>query len=81
MSGLLYERIGPTMPDTRLGEIARKLTPLLAEFKAEANRVMDENGRRDAVILQDYMMRKYPRIVIFLACADTLAELADHAPE
>jgi hypothetical protein len=25
-------------------------------------------------------MRKYPRIVIFLACADTLAELAHNAP-
>jgi len=69
------------MTDTHLGEIARKLLPLLAEFKTEANRVMDENGRRDAVILQDYMMRKYPRIVIFLACVDTLAELAEHAPD
>lgn len=69
------------MADTRLGEIARKLMPLLAEFKTEANRVMDENGRRDAVILQDYMMRKYPRIVIFLACIDTLADLAEHAPD
>jgi hypothetical protein len=69
------------MPDTHLGEIARKMLPLLAEFKAEANRVLDENGRRDAVIIQDYMMRKYPRIVIFLACVDTLAELAEHAPE
>jgi hypothetical protein len=81
MSAPLYERIEPAMPDTRLGEIARKLMPLLTEFKAEATRVMDENGRRDAVILQDYMMRKYPRIVIFLACAETLAELAEHAPE
>jgi hypothetical protein len=69
------------MPDTRLGEIARKLLPLLAEFKAEANRVTDENAKRDAVILQDYMMRKYPRIVIFLACVDTLGELAEHAPD
>lgn len=69
------------MPDTRLGDLARQLLPLLAEFKAEAARVIDENGKRDAVILQDYMMRKYPRIVIFLACADTLAELAEHAPD
>jgi hypothetical protein len=69
------------MPDTRLGEIARKLLPLLDEFQVEASNIMDENGRRDAVILKDYMMRKYPRIVIFLACADTLAELAQHAPE
>ncbi len=68
------------MADTRLGEIARKLLPLLDEFKTEASDVMDENGRRDAVILKDYMMRKYPRIVIFLACADTLAELAQNAP-
>jgi len=68
------------MADTRLGEIARKLAPLLDEFKTEASDVMDENGRRDAVILKDYMMRKYPRIVIFLACADTLAELAQNAP-
>lgn len=69
------------MPDTRLGEIARRLLPLLTEFKAEAAQVVDENGKRDAVILMDYMMRKYPRIVIFLACVDTLAELAEHAPE
>lgn len=69
------------MADTRLGEIARKMLPLLAEFKAEASRVTDENGRRDAVILQDYMLRKYPRIVIFLACVETLGELAEHAPE
>jgi hypothetical protein len=68
------------MADTRLGEIARKLVPLLDEFKTEASAVMEEDGRRDAVILKDYMMRKYPRIVIFLACADTLAELAQHAP-
>jgi hypothetical protein len=68
------------MSDTRLGEIARKLLPLLDEFQTEARDVMDENGRRDATILKDYMMRKYPRIVIFLACADTLAELAAHAP-
>lgn len=68
------------MADTRLGEIARKLLPLLDEFQSEAREVMDENGRRDATILKDYMMRKYPRIVIFLACADTLAELAQHAP-
>jgi len=68
------------MADTRLGEIARKLVPLLDEFKMEASSVMEEDGRRDAVILKDYMMRKYPRIVIFLACADTLAELAQHAP-
>jgi hypothetical protein len=68
------------MAQTRLGEIARKLLPLLDEFKTEASDVMDENGRRDAVILKDYMMRKYPRIVIFLACADTLAELAQNAP-
>ncbi len=68
------------MADTRLGEIAQKLSPLLDEFQAEAANVMDENGRRDAVILKDYMMRKYPRIVIFLACADTLAELAHNAP-
>ncbi len=68
------------MADTRLGEIARKLLPLLDEFQTEARDVMDENGRRDATILKDYMMRKYPRIVIFLACADTLAELAQHAP-
>jgi hypothetical protein len=68
------------MPDTRLGEIARKLAPLLDEFQIEAQRVMDENGRRDAIILKDYMLRKYPRIVIFLACADTLAELAHNAP-
>ena len=69
------------MPDTRLGEIARKLAPLLDEFQKEAAGVMDENGRRDAVILKDYMMRKYPRIVIFSACADTLSELAHNAPE
>ncbi len=69
------------MPDTRLGEIARKLLPLLAEFKTEAGRVLDENGKRDAVILQDYMMRKYPRIVTFVACIDTLAEFAEHAPD
>lgn len=69
------------MPDTRLGGIARKMMPLLGEFKAEAGRVTHENGRRDAVILQDYMMRKYPRIVIFLACVETLGELAEHAPE
>ncbi len=68
------------MADTRLGEIARKLLPLLDEFQTEARGVMDENGRRDATILKDYMMRKYPRIVIFLACADTLAELAQNAP-
>lgn len=68
------------MADTRLGEIARKLLPLLDEFQTEASGVMDENGRRDATILKDYMMRKYPRIVIFLACADTLAELAQHSP-
>jgi hypothetical protein len=68
------------MADTRLGEIARKLVPLLNEFKAEASDVMEEDGRRDAVILKDYMMRKYPRIVIFLACADTLGELAENAP-
>jgi hypothetical protein len=69
------------MSDTRLGEIARKLSPLLDEFQVEARDVMDENGRRDATILKDYMMRKYPRIVIFLACADTLAELAQNAPK
>jgi hypothetical protein len=69
------------MSDTRLGEIARKLLPLLDEFQTEARDVMDENGRRDATILKDYMMRKYPRIVIFLACADTLAELAENAPK
>ncbi len=69
------------MSDTRLGEIARKLAPLLDEFQVEARDVMDENGRRDATILKDYMMRKYPRIVIFLACADTLAELAQNAPK
>jgi hypothetical protein len=68
------------MSDTRLGEIARKLLPLLDEFQTEASGVMEENGRRDATILKDYMMRKYPRIVIFLACADTLAELAANAP-
>jgi len=68
------------MSDTRLGEIARKLLPLLDEFQKEASGVMEENGRRDATILKDYMMRKYPRIVIFLACADTLAELAASAP-
>ena len=68
------------MADTRLGEIARQLLPLLDEFQTEARDVMDENGRRDATILKDYMMRKYPRIVIFLACADTLAELAQNAP-
>ncbi|MEO7038634.1 MAG: hypothetical protein ABI186_01225 [Candidatus Elarobacter sp.] len=68
------------MADTRLGEIARRLLPILDEFQTEARDVMDENGRRDATILKDYMMRKYPRIVIFLACADTLAELAQHAP-
>ncbi|HTJ25996.1 MAG TPA: hypothetical protein VMA36_07515 [Candidatus Limnocylindria bacterium] len=68
------------MSDTRLGEIAHKLLPLLDEFQTEARDVMDENGRRDATILKDYMMRKYPRIVIFLACADTLAELAQNAP-
>jgi hypothetical protein len=68
------------MSDTRLGEIARRLVPILDEFQAEASSVMDENGRRDAVILKDYMLRKYPRIVIFLACADTLAELAHNAP-
>ena len=69
------------MPDTRLGELAHQLMPLLDEFAKEANRVMDENGRRDATILKDYMMRKYPRIVVFLACADTMAELAHSAPE
>ena len=69
------------MADTRLGEIARKLVPLLDEFQHEASGVMDENGRRDATILKDYMMRKYPRIVVFLACADTLSELAARAPE
>jgi len=68
------------MSDTRLGEIARKLLPLLDEFQTEAKGVMDENGRRGATILKDYMLRKYPRIVIFLACADTLAELAASAP-
>lgn len=68
------------MADTKLGDIARKLAPLLDEFQAEARDIMDENGRRDATILKDYMMRKYPRIVIFLACADTLAELAHNAP-
>jgi len=68
------------MSDTRLGEIARKLLPLLDEFQVEASGAVDENGRRDATILKDYMMRKYPRIVIFLACADTLAELAANAP-
>jgi hypothetical protein len=68
------------MAQTRLGEIARKLAPLLDEFQTEAHSVMDENGRRDATILKDYMLRKYPRIVIFLACADTLAELAQNAP-
>ncbi len=35
------------MADTRLGEIARKLLPLLDEFQTEARDVMDENGRRD----------------------------------
>ena len=69
------------MPDTRLGEIVQKLVPLLDDFAKEANRVMDENGRRDATILKDYMMRKYPRIVVFLACADTMAELAQNAPK
>lgn len=69
------------MPDTRLGELAQNMVPLLDEFQKEANRVMDENGRRDAVILKDYMMRKYPRIVVFLACADTMAELAQNAPK
>ena len=68
------------MADTRLGDIARNLVPLLDDFIKEANRVMDENGRRDATILKDYMMRKYPRIVVFLACADTIAELAENAP-
>ncbi len=68
------------MADTKLGEIARKLLPLLDEFQAEARGVMEEDGRRDATILKDYMLRKYPRIVIFLACADTLAELAHSAP-
>jgi hypothetical protein len=69
------------MPDTRLGEIVQNLVPLLDDFAKEANRVMDENGRRDATILKDYMMRKYPRIVVFLACADTMAELAQNAPK
>ena len=69
------------MPDTRLGEIAAQLAPLLDEFQKEAHRVMDEDGRRDATILKDYMMRKYPRIVIFLACADTMSELAQNAPK
>jgi hypothetical protein len=68
------------MAQTRLGEIARNMLPLLDEFQTEARDVMDENGRRDAIILKDYMLRKYPRIVIFLACADTLAELAQNAP-
>lgn len=68
------------MADTQLGEIARKLVPLLDEFQKEAARVMDENGRRDATILKDYMLRKYPRVVVFSACADTLAELAQNAP-
>ena len=68
------------MADTKLGDIARKLAPLLDEFQTEARDIMDENGRRDATILKDYMMRKYPRIVIFLACADTLSELAHNAP-
>lgn len=69
------------MADTRLGEIARKLAPLLDEFQLEAAQVTDENARRDAVILKDYMLRKYPRIVVFLACSDTLSELAHSAPE
>jgi hypothetical protein len=68
------------MPDTRLGEIARKLLPLLDEFQLEAHKATDENSHRDAVILKEYMLRKYPRIVIFLACADTLAELAAKSP-
>jgi hypothetical protein len=68
------------MAETRLGEIALKLVPLLDDFQKEASGLMDENGRRDATILKDYMMRKYPRIVVFLACADTLAELAANAP-
>ncbi|MBV8151253.1 MAG: hypothetical protein JO101_03060 [Candidatus Eremiobacteraeota bacterium] len=68
------------MAETRLGDIARQLVPLLDEFQKEAARVMDENGRRDATILKDYMMGKYPRIVVFLACADTMAELAGNAP-
>jgi len=69
------------MPDTRLGEIAHKLLPLLDEFQKEAGKVMDENGHRDAIILKDYMLRKYPRIIVFMACADTLAELAHNAPQ
>ena len=69
------------MADTRLGEIARKLMPLLDEAQIEAQRVMEEDGRRDATILKDYMMRKYPRIVVFAACADTLNELAHNVPD
>ncbi len=69
------------MPDTRLGEIARKLVPLLVEFKLEAHRVTDDDAKRDALILQDYMMHKYPRIVVFLACIDMLSALAQQAPE
>jgi hypothetical protein len=68
------------MADTRLGEIARKLVPLLDEFQTEAKRVLEEDGRRDVTILKDYMLRKYPRIIVFAACADTMAELAANAP-
>jgi hypothetical protein len=69
------------MADTRLGDIARRLMPILDEAQLEASRVMEEDGRRDATILKDYMMRKYPRIVVFLACVDTLNEMAHNAPD
>lgn len=69
------------MADTRLGEIAHDLVPLLDEFQKEAHRVIDEDAKRDAIILKDYMMRKYPRLVVFLACADTMSELAHNAPK
>lgn len=66
--------------ETRLGEIAHKLEPLLKEFLTEARGVMSEDALRDVAILKDYMMHKYPRLVVFFACSDTLADLAHDAP-
>ncbi len=66
--------------ETRLGEIAHKLEPLLKEFLTEARSVMDEDALRDVAILKDYMMHKYPRLIVFFACSDTLADLAHDAP-
>jgi len=66
--------------DTKLGEIAHKLLPLLEEFQEEARRVLDEDALRDVTMLRDYMMRKYPRLIVFFACTNILAELAADAP-